>query len=140
MLVTLQIGLIDWRHRRLTVAGAGHPPLLHVSNGTVRTFGAGSLPLGTGLDPCYREEERTLEADDCLMLCTDGILELTNARGVAMGERRLMTEAARAARSGSARQIRDAMLNGISCYKGDTEAADDMTLVVLKLGGGVGLG
>jgi hypothetical protein len=133
MLVTLQIAILDWSTRVLTIASAGHPPLLHVSAGTVRSFGGGSLPLGTGLEAHYQEEQRTLHAGDCLILCTDGILELNNARGVPMGEAQLAEEAARASHAGSARQIRDSILNGISRYKGDVEATDDMTLVVLKM-------
>ena len=140
MFVTLQIAILDWRNRRLSVAGAGHPPLLHVNQGTVRAFGDGSLPLGTGLAARYVEEQRTLEVGDCLVLYTDGIPELSNFHGAPLGQDQWMEETARAARGGSARQIRDSILNGLSRYKGDAEPEDDMTLVVLKLDSGLALG
>lgn len=135
MFVTLQIVLLDYGLKRLTVANAGHPPLLRVpaSGDVVEALGAAGLPLGTGLEPSLATVSEPLDQGDTLVLFTDGVPEIRDRRGEGYGNDRLIQEVKRTSRRGSARQVRDSILNSISSFKGDVTQEDDLTLLVLKI-------
>jgi serine phosphatase RsbU (regulator of sigma subunit) len=74
--VTASCIRLDTRSRRVTVANAGHLPLIvRRAEGHAFTCGNPSgLPLG--MLPCeYEDEEIVLEPRDMLLLITDGLLE-----------------------------------------------------------------
>lgn len=135
MFVTLQVAVLDYDLKRLVVANAGHPPLLRVSDSgdRVETLGAAGLPLGTGLEPGLTEISEPLEVGDTLIFYTDGVPEIRDFRGENFGEERLIQEVSRATRPGSARRVRDAILNSVSSFKADVAQEDDLTLLVLKI-------
>lgn len=135
MFVTLQIALLDRDQERLTVANAGHPPLLlaRPKTGTVESLGTEGLPLGTRLHPGLDEETKSLRTGDTMVFYSDGVPEIHDLHGECYGENRLIRQVRRSSQSGSARQVRDAILNGVSSFKGDVAQEDDLTLVVLKL-------
>jgi hypothetical protein len=136
MFVTLQVALVDRRKATVTMANAGHPPMLYLAAGeeVVREVGPSGLPLGTRLDPSFQEATQPLAAGDVLVLFTDGVIEAENLSGEAFGDQRLLAEAAKASALPSARQIRDALVAAVSRFKGDAVQVDDQTLVVLRLG------
>ena len=135
MFVTLQIVVLDWRLRQVTVANAGHPQLLLLSDGrrSASAIGAPGPPLGTRLEASYAAETHDLEASDTLVLFSDGLSEVRNHRGESFYGDRLEAEVLRAAREPTARGVRDQMLARVSHFKGDAEQEDDLTLVVLRL-------
>lgn len=136
MFVTLQIALLDAARGELVLAGAGHPPLLLLpAAGGALALGAPAPPLGTGLGPGFVEVRHRLAAGDVVVLYTDGLLEVENRAGEPLGEQRLIAEAARGVRTGTARGVRDALLGALSRFKGDVEAGDDLTLVVARITG-----
>ncbi len=136
MFVTLQVALIDRLSATVTLANAGHPPLLLLTadGGTPRQLGTSGLPLGTRLEPEYRAERRDLARGDTLVLYTDGVLEARDASGAGLGEARLSKFAQKAASGATAAEIRDAIVSGISRFRSDAVQLDDLTLVVLRLG------
>jgi serine phosphatase RsbU (regulator of sigma subunit) len=120
----------------VTVASAGHPPLL-CWDAQTREFaevGDGAPPLGTRLDAEYRQERHKVRRGDVLVLYTDGLVETRNVLGQDYGYPRLQKTVARAA-SGthSVREIRDAILGDLSHFKGDSEQSDDITVVVARV-------
>lgn len=120
----------------LALATAGHPPALHLASQSGRfepPLGNGAPPLGTFLDARYELVRRPLAPRDVLVFYTDGLIEARNSLGQEYGEARLERAVARAAPKGSAREIRDAVLGDLSNFKGDTEQADDITVVVARL-------
>jgi len=135
MFVTLQLALLDYRLQRLTVANAGHPPLLRVpaSSDRVEALGSSGLPLGTGLEPGLSTISEPIEIGDTLIFYTDGVPEIRDFRGDSFGEERLIQEVRRAARNSSARRIRDSILNSVSSFKADVAQEDDLTLLLLKI-------
>jgi sigma-B regulation protein RsbU (phosphoserine phosphatase) len=133
--VTLLVAVLDGAAGTLTLASAGHPPLLLWSSRkrTVTEVGKGALPLGTWLEPRYEQEVLAVEPGDLLVLYTDGLIEARSHFGKEYGEERLKRTVARASTDGSARALRDALLEDLSNFKGDVEQADDITVVVVKV-------
>jgi serine phosphatase RsbU (regulator of sigma subunit) len=120
----------------LTVASAGHPPVLHYDSRTKAFFeiGEGAPPLGTMLEGSYRQIEHKVRRGDLLVLYTDGLVESRNGFGQDYGYPRLQKTVARAAAgTSSVREIRDSILGDLSHFKGDAEQADDITVVVARV-------
>lgn len=86
MFVTASCLQLDTRSRRLTVANAGHLPLIvRRASGEVFTCGGASgTPLGM-LPGEYDEEDLVLEPMDILLLMTDGLLEALDHPSGRMG-------------------------------------------------------
>lgn len=119
----------------IKLASAGHPPVLRwcARTGGFDTMGEGAPPLGTFLEANYQLVSRPLQTRDILIFYTDGLLEARNAAGDEYGEARLQRAVARLATSGSAREVRDAVLGDLSNFKGDEEQYDDITIVVVRM-------
>lgn len=130
--VTASCIRIDTSRRRLTVANAGHLPLLvRRASGEVFTFGA---PSGTplGMLPCdYVDEEVALEPLDIVLLMTDGLIDALDRPSDCMGEGllRLVKSAPHNPKSINAHILEVA--KGMKAGK----LPDDMTLVALQLAG-----
>jgi serine phosphatase RsbU (regulator of sigma subunit) len=74
--VTASCIRLDTARRRLTIANAGHLPLVvrHADGHTFACGGASGMPLG--MLPCkYAEEEIALRPADVVLLMTDGLVE-----------------------------------------------------------------
>ncbi|HEX5759909.1 MAG TPA: PP2C family protein-serine/threonine phosphatase [Thermoanaerobaculia bacterium] len=135
MLVTFQVGIVDVGARRIVVASAGHPPALHfaAATGEVAELGSATLPLGTRLGAQPAEQGVALAAGDLLVFYSDGLPEVIDRHGEHYGVERVTRALRRAADGGSARQVRDALLNSVANFKGDVEQPDDLTLVVARI-------
>jgi hypothetical protein len=127
--VTLLSAVLDREAGTLTLACAGHPPLIKVPGGEV---GQGAPPLGTRLGAVYDQETVPLAAGDLLVFYTDGLIEARDHQDREYGEARLARAIARAG-ARSARALRDAILEDLSSFKGDYDQLDDITLVVLRV-------
>jgi hypothetical protein len=137
LFVTLQIALLDPGAGRVTVANAGHPPLLLASpNGEVRRLGGSSLPLGTRLEGDFDEDSEPLDEGDALLLYSDGVLELRNFDAAEFGEERLFKQLRSAQPAAAASLVRDSLLDALEGFRGRAEQEDDLTLVVVKVGEG----
>ena len=136
--VTLLCAVLDVEDEAsgtLTVASAGHPPLLHLDRRLhrVEEVGHGALPLGTRLPARYQQDRRGVGRGDLLVLYTDGLTESTDGSGREYGDERLRRALARAESCRTAREARDLLLEDLSRFKGDGEQLDDITLVVVRL-------
>ncbi len=135
MIVALMVALFDRARRTVTVAAAGHPPLLiwRAADGTVEEVTRGSLPLGVRPDVEFDERVAALRDGDVLLLFTDGIAETLGHSGELYGYERLAVRLGSAAEEASARHVRDAILRDLWEFKGTTEQVDDVTMVVVKV-------
>jgi phosphoserine phosphatase RsbU/P len=122
---------IDSRNQFLTVANAGHLPLVvRRAGGEVLDFGAASgTPLG--MVPCaYLEERLELKPLDIVFLMTDGLAEAFDCPDDRMGTRflkRLVSSAPH-----DAKVVNDRILAAAHAKSG-TRRLDDVTLVALQL-------
>lgn len=133
--VTLLIALLDQETGTLTVASAGHPPVMLYSARTRRLdeVAHGAPPLGTRLPARYRSDVRPLVPGDLLVLYTDGLIEAINDAGREYGLPRLERAIGKSEGGRTAREIRDAILEDLSSFKGDADQLDDITLVVVRV-------
>jgi serine phosphatase RsbU (regulator of sigma subunit) len=132
--VSLIYVIIDARSGRLTMARAGHCPLLHISGEKGTYIRPGGLGLGLGrgavFEGAIEEESIDLRAGDVCVLYTDGVTEARSGDDE-FGYERLMATVGRA-RAGSASGIKDEILSTVSTFTEQRANDDDLTLVVVK--------
>ena len=132
MLVTLSVALVHRDQKRVTIASAGHPPvLIRRADGTVETIDLFAAPLGVRLPVNIPHRQLPIASGDALILHSDGIYETRNAAGDVYGLDRLADAASRA--NGTASSILDTILGDVTAFRGDADMEDDVTLVVAKL-------
>ncbi len=138
--VTMVYTLFDRQAGRLTLAAAGHPPLLHwrAQHGRIEEIALESLPLGTSLGAGraikpFPQTTRDFALGDVFVFATDGIAEAVDGAGTIFGEERLYAAIARVAVGATAAEIRDALLAELAAFLGEGEVQDDVTLVVVRV-------
>jgi serine phosphatase RsbU (regulator of sigma subunit) len=130
--VTLFYAELDPESGALSFLNAGHnPPLIVHAAGTVEQLASGGLPLGIKADADYREGRTTLQHGDVLVLYSDGVTEAASPSGEEFGPTRLYEVVSRNVEA-SAAGIRDRIESALTKFSQGTQAADDITLVIVK--------
>ncbi len=89
--ITFFYSLVDGATRRVTYTNAGHnPPILIRHDGKIIRLNEGGAVLGVFQDWQYEQAEIELAAGDRLVLFTDGVTEVLDAKGNDFGEDRLI--------------------------------------------------
>jgi sigma-B regulation protein RsbU (phosphoserine phosphatase) len=137
MFVTVLYGLVDLERRSLTVANAGHNPLILVKRDgaqppeVMKTQGR---PVGFMVGPFFddRLEETVimLQEGDTVFVYTDGVLDALNANGEEFGMNRLL-ETLGAHREATPQAMVDAVLAALAAFVGGEPQHDDITLLAL---------
>ncbi len=129
---TLFLALYDDRTRLLRYTNAGHNAAILVhADGTVERLVTGGTMVGAFDWATFEEAQTMLEANDLLLIFSDGISEAQNALGEEYGEERLAQFAVHH-RERSADEIRHALYAEIDDWSGANERGDDQTLVIIK--------
>jgi serine phosphatase RsbU (regulator of sigma subunit) len=110
MFVTAQLALINSKKNQITVASAGHCPVLlaQAGNPPVKKIAPEGMPLGILPTTCFEDETHELRAPCRILLHTDGLIESHGEERLLMGQERLerwMKESL--LRDRSAEQLRD---------------------------------
>ena len=130
--VTLFYAELDPESGALSFLNAGHnPPLIVHAAGTVEQLASGGLPLGIKVNAEYREGRTTLQRGDVLVIYSDGVTEAASPSGEEFGPTRLYEVVSRNVDS-SAAGIRDRIESALTKFSQGTQAADDITLVIVK--------
>lgn len=130
--VTLFYAELDPESGALSFLNAGHnPPLIVHAAGTVEQLASGGLPLGIKANAEYREGRTTLQRGDVLVIYSDGVTEASSPSGEEFGPTRLYETVSRNVDS-SAAGIRDRIESALTKFSQGTQAADDITLVIVK--------
>jgi sigma-B regulation protein RsbU (phosphoserine phosphatase) len=130
--VTLFLTLYEERTRTLRYTNAGHnAPILIRTDGTVERLTTGGMMAGAFEWAMYEEGQTQLEADDVLVIYSDGITEAERAPREEYGEERLV-ELVTKNRHLSAHDIREAIFNDVDAWSAPQERGDDQTLVIMK--------
>ncbi len=133
--VTAVYAVIDTDRRSLTVASAGHPPLLigHADGGVEAVNGQG-LVMGFMPEAAYTNREVDLRDGDLVFLYTDGVTEARSPSGDFFDDVRV-TRWLAAANGRDARQLCDAALAELTAWRGRPGFEDDVTFVVARVAG-----
>lgn len=130
--VTLFYAELDPASGALSFLNAGHnPPLIVHAAGTVEQLASGGLPLGIKRDAEYREGRTQLQMGDVLVIYSDGVTEAASPSGEEFGPTRLYEVVSRNI-DASAAGVRDRIESALTKFSQGTEAADDITLVIVK--------
>jgi phosphoserine phosphatase RsbU/P len=139
--ITMTYAVIDLEHGTLTAARAGHTPLVVVSNGRSEVITPDGMVLGLRLpgaaerfEEILTEHTRRIAPGDVIVLYTDGITEAMDRDGELFGDEALARVLASQAHLNAA-GIRERVVREVRAFVGDAEPHDDMTMVVLKVGG-----
>lgn len=130
--VTLFFAELDPESGAVSFLNAGHnPPLIVHAAGTVEQLASGGLPLGIRSNADYREGRTHLQPGDVLVIYSDGVTEAASPNGEEFGATRLYEVVARNV-DASAAGIRDRIESALTKFSQGTQAADDITLVIVK--------
>ncbi len=130
--VTLFYAELDPASGALSFLNAGHnPPLIVHAAGTVEQLASGGLPLGIKRDAEYREGRTQLQPGDILVIYSDGVTEAASPSGEEFGPTRLYEVVSRNI-DASAAGVRDRIESALTKFSQGTQAADDITLVIVK--------
>lgn len=133
--ISLLYAIVDISKAQMTLARAGHCPMVYISgnsSGLIRPTGIGlGLTNDQLFDDSTQETTLNLKKGDICVFYTDGVNESRNQNGDEFGFDRLV-EATTRSRMESAERIKENILNEIRNYTGNSSYEDDMTLVVIK--------
>jgi serine phosphatase RsbU (regulator of sigma subunit) len=132
--VTLFLAIVDGRACELRYVNAGHnPAFLLRADGRVEALPATGRPLGLLPGAGYEERRVALLAGDSLFIYTDGLVESENAAGEPFGMQRLEELLVRERASGL-EGVLARVDEAVRAFRDGVEAADDATMLLLKMG------
>jgi phosphoserine phosphatase RsbU/P len=131
--ITLSLSVLDPERRTLTLASAGHLPIMiRHSNGTVDEIGedVAGFPLGIVPEGEYKQTQVTLQPGDVVAVFSDGVTDARNLREElyeSRDKRRLLRKLADT--SGGPETIGRALLQDIREFSAGHTQVDDITLI-----------
>lgn len=133
--VTASYLFLDVPGGKALYSSAGHPALLlwRAKKKRVFEYDETGLVLGVSPDVQYTNTEFTIQVEDRIVLCTDGVLEVMNKREELFGKQRLKQSIEDDAHLPAVRFC-DALLANLEVWAGSGPGqaqADDVTLVVV---------
>lgn len=131
-MVTLLLVLWDPARRELSVASAGHLPLLVASGDGVRELGCPGPPLGVDLKS--DDEDERLHCPDPAVLVgySDGVVESVSPSGELFGYER-WPKALAELTDKDPRAVLEELLGDVECHRAGGAPGDDVTAVVVRL-------
>lgn len=127
--ITLSLGVFDLQSRRLTLASAGHMPvIIRRADGSIEEVGESiaGFPLGIMPESDYQQIEADLNPGDVAIVYSDGVTDARNMQEELYGNR-LHKRIAES--SGTPSSIGRAVLQEIREFSAGHSQADDMTLI-----------
>ncbi|WNK00405.1 SpoIIE family protein phosphatase [Thalassospiraceae bacterium LMO-JJ14] len=112
---------------------AGHEPVLiyEPEADTFSLLDGEDIPLGVDAEWTFSGQTAALPDGGLLVAYTDGLREALNEQGMQFGLDRLKSAIRKSHARGSA-AILDAILSDLAAYRGNTEAHDDVSVLVIK--------
>jgi serine phosphatase RsbU (regulator of sigma subunit) len=133
--LTLFMAILNHQERRLRYVNAGHNPqfALH-SQGRLERLESTGRPLGLLPGGGFVERSIVMAGGDALFLYTDGLVEAEDSDGREFGQQRLEQILVEAG-TGGINETLATIENAVRSHRGSVEAADDATMLFLKIGG-----
>jgi serine phosphatase RsbU (regulator of sigma subunit) len=131
MFATLFFGILNPATGELRYVNGGHEPPMLIRNGQIiRHLKGTGLPVGTMPDAPFRSDSVTIEADDRLVLYTDGITDATDGPGNAFSKEQLMRLSSESRQDTQA--LVDSIVSALNQHVGTAAPADDITLLAIR--------
>jgi serine phosphatase RsbU (regulator of sigma subunit) len=134
MFVTAIYGILDPRTREFRYVRGGHEePLLVRSTGEAQFLGGRGRFLGLWAEdePQIEEQQVILDPGDCLVIYSDGVIDMRNPAGEPFGRDEL-ARLVRSTRTASAEHTARSIHQTVRQHRGEAEAFDDFTLLVIR--------
>jgi len=130
--LSMFLASLDESGRKVRYVNAGHvPPAVIRANGSCEWLTEGGMVVGLLPEQEYACGELTLQKDDLLVACTDGITEAMDASGNEFGRARLAELVGRL-RALKPEEILAAAIEAVNAYAREAVYEDDRILMVLK--------
>jgi sigma-B regulation protein RsbU (phosphoserine phosphatase) len=129
---TLCYSIFDLKRRTVVMANSGLPYPIRCSGDSIEQVSLPGVPLGSFSGSTYDEVTFDLAAGDAFVFCSDGVFEANDALGREFGAARLLDVIA-GTRSGTTREVVDAIFAAVQEFRGDTPPNDDATAVAIKI-------
>jgi len=129
---TLFYSRLDTRSNVLTYCNAGHERPYHLArDGKINRLSVGGLAVGILEHFDYQDDIAILQPGDMVVIFSDGVTDMINAREEAFGEERL-EKILHASRDLPASDLVDLIIHEVQGHAGKTPAFDDVTVMVIK--------
>ncbi len=135
MFITTQLVHVDLAKNQLTVANAGHCPLLIASTDerAPRAISPEGMPLGVLPEPEFAEEVLPLEAGLRVLLYTDGLTGVAGSDGGEYGMKRLAQWLGKCAGAKMPVELmKENLLEELNRFRFDALVRDDQTFLILS--------
>jgi serine phosphatase RsbU (regulator of sigma subunit) len=135
MFITAQLVHVDLAKNQLTVANAGHCPLLIASSDgrPPRAVSPEGMPLGVLPEPEFAEEVIPLEAGLRVLLYTDGLTGIAGSDGSEYGMKRLANWLAHSTQAQMpVETMKENLLEELNHFRFDALIRDDQTFLILS--------
>ena len=129
---TLCYAFFDFKRRAVTISNSGLPYPIRCSGDQCGQIELPGVPLGSFSGVTYDEATVPLLAGDVFVFCTDGIFETSSPDGTEFGAKRLC-DIVNDHRTGTTREIVDAIFEAAIAFRGSAPQNDDMTAVAVKI-------
>ncbi len=135
--ISMIYGVLNSEENTFTYIRAGHNPMLYKkADGEINWLQPKGVAIGMVkgdfFNKVVEEETINLSKGDVLVLYTDGITEAQDKDEEFYGEERLKKLIKRE-KTGSAKELRNLIIEDVRTFTGDALQYDDMTLVVIKV-------
>ncbi len=133
MFVSFAAGIVNFEHREVEFINAGHPPVIHVSDGKADTVHLEGAALGLSERLLFTGIKHTLSPGDALICYSDGIIEARNKRGEEFSMRRFIQVVSNTSIDASANELYTIVYSKIEEFANQAKRIDDITLLIVKL-------
>ena len=134
--ICFEVGELEPTTKMLRVSNGGCPFPFHfrAETGTVEELEVIAYPLGVRPNTEYDVLETQLQSGDCVIFCSDGIIEAENESGEQFGFDRTSEMIRKACDDDfSAEASLNRIFDVVNTFKGNAPQSDDMTCVVLQV-------
>ena len=134
LFLTVFLAQISLDTGEILYSNAGHPPPMLVGAKGVRDLPPpmGDTAIGFFEELSYQTYKYTIEADDYLLVYSDGLNEAMTPSGVILGDDGARRFVERASHSDTASDMVNDIAGAISRYSGSDAGADDLTLIAVR--------
>jgi phosphoserine phosphatase RsbU/P len=134
MFTTLIIGIVDWRENKFSYINCGNEPAIMAGNDGCTTLLWPSGPIvGIIPDAEFPPQELTLNANDLLLIYTDGVTDALDMHEAAFGRERLLAFVDdERANCGTCENVLIHLQDQLIQHMGDADQFDDITVLAIK--------